>query len=137
MRHMSAVNSLSRKSSHRTAMVRNLVMSLVEHERIRTTVQKAKAARPMAEKLITLGKKGTPHERRLAISDLGSTVAAKRAVQKLFGELKDRFAARKGGYTRILRLPTTIRQAQSDLPRGQKLNRSKFYGTRLGDKSRH
>src|SRR5204862_7299128 len=59
----------------------------------------------------------------------------KKAVKKLFSELKDRFATRTGGYTRILRLPTTIRQAQADLPRGQKFNRSKFYGTRLGDNS--
>ncbi len=116
-------------------MVRNMIMNLVDHGRIRTTIQKAKAARPLAEKLITLGKKGTLHERRLAISELGSTVAAKRSVAKLFGELKERFASRDGGYTRILRLPTTIRQAQSDLPRGQKINRSKFYGTRLGDNS--
>ena len=135
MRHLSAVKSLSRHSGHREAMIRNMVMNLVEHGRIRTTIQKAKAARPLAEKLITLGKKGTPHERRLAISTLGSTVAAKRAVIIIFGELKDRFASRPGGYTRILRLPTTIRQAKADLPRGQKLNRSKFYGTRLGDNS--
>jgi ribosomal protein L17 len=116
-------------------MMRNMVMNLVEHGRIRTTIQKAKAARPIAEKLITLGKKGTTHHRQQAISELGSTVAAKRAVKKIFSELKDRFAARSGGYTRILRLPTTIRQVQADLPRGQKFNRSKFYGTRLGDNS--
>jgi large subunit ribosomal protein L17 len=135
MRHLSAASNFSRHPAHRQAMMRNMVMNLVEHGRIRTTVQKAKAARPIAEKLITLGKKGTPHHRRLAISELGSTVAAKRAVKKIFSELKDRFAARTGGYTRILRLPTTIRQAQVDLPRGGKINRSKFYGTRLGDNS--
>lgn len=135
MRHLSAVSSFSRHPCHRAAMMRNMVMNLVEHGRIRTTVQKAKAARPIAEKLITLGKKGTPHHRRLAIEELGSTVAAKRAVEKLFGEIKDRFASRTGGYTRILRLPTTIRQVKADLPRGQKFNRSKFYGTRLGDNS--
>src|SRR5579862_6656483 len=134
MRHLSAAKNFSRHPDHRRAMFRNMVMNLVEHGRIRTTIQKAKAARPIAEKLITLGKKNTPHHRRLAISELGSTVAAKRAVQKIFSELKERFAARTGGYTRILRLPTTIRQAQSDLPR-QKTNRSKFYGTRLGDNS--
>ena len=135
MRHLSAAKNFGRHPDHRKAMFRNMVMNLVEHGRIRTTVQKAKAARPIAEKLITLGKKNTPHHRRLAISELGSTVAAKRAVQKIFSELKDRFANRTGGYTRILRLPTTIRQAQSDLPRGTKFNRSKFYGTRLGDNS--
>jgi large subunit ribosomal protein L17 len=135
MRHLSAAKNFGRHPDHRKAMFRNMVMNLVEHGRIRTTIQKAKAARPIAEKLITLGKRGTPHDRRLAISELGSTVAAKRTVKKLFSELKERFAARTGGYTRILRLPTTIRQAQSDLPRGTKFNRSKFYGTRLGDNS--
>lgn len=135
MRHMSAVSSLSRKSSHRAATMRNMVINLVEHGRIRTTVQKAKAAKPLAEQLITLGKKGTPHHRRLAISELGSTEQAKRTVKKIFSELKDRFKDRVGGYTRILRLPKTIRQVQSDLPRGTKFNRSKFYGTRLGDNS--
>jgi len=135
MRHLSAAKNFSRHPSHRLAMFRNMVMNLVEHGRIRTTLQKAKAARPIAEKLITLGKKDTPHHRRLAISELGSTVAAKRTVKKIFSELKDRFKSRTGGYTRILRLPTTIRQAQADLPRGSKINRSKFYGTRLGDNS--
>ena len=135
MRHLSAASNFGRHPDHRKAMMRNMVMNLVEHGRIRTTVQKAKAARPIAEKLITLGKKGTPHHRRLAISELGSTSAAKRCVKKIFSELKDRFASRTGGYTRILRLPTTIRQVQADLPRGQKFNRSKFYGTRLGDNS--
>ncbi len=135
MRHMSAASNFSRHPSHRLAMMRNMVMNLVEHGRIRTTIQKAKAARPIAEKLITLGKDGTQHARLLAISELGSTSAAKRTVKKLFSELKERFAARTGGYTRILRLPTTIRQAQVDLPRGTKFNRSKYYGTRLGDNS--
>lgn len=135
MRHLSGYSTLSRHPEHRRAMMRNMVMNLVEHGRIRTTIQKAKAAKPIAEKLITLGKRGTVHDRQLAISELGSTSAAKRAVKKLFSELKDRFSARTGGYTRILRLPTTIRQAQADLPRGQKFNRSKFYGTRLGDNS--
>ncbi len=135
MRHMSAVSSLSRKSGHRTATMRNMVINLVEHGRIRTTVQKAKAAKPLAEQLITLGKKGTPHHRRLAISELGSTVQAKKTVKKIFAELTERFKGRVGGYTRILRLPTTIRLVQADLPRGKKVNRSKFYGTRLGDNS--
>ncbi|MCY3022578.1 MAG: 50S ribosomal protein L17 [Planctomycetota bacterium] len=133
MRHLSAAKNFGRHPAHRMAMLRNMVMNLVEHGRIRTTIQKAKAAKPVAEKLITLGKKGTPHHRRLAITELGSTVAAKKAVRKLFSELKERFATRNGGYTRILRLPTTIRQAKSDLPRGKKFRRSKYYGTRLGD----
>jgi large subunit ribosomal protein L17 len=114
-------------------MLRNLVMNLIAHGRIRTTVQKAKAARPLAEKLITLGKKGALRHRQLALSTLGSTVAARAAVRKLFGELRDRFASRNGGYTRILHLPRTIRQAKVDLPRSQGTPRSKIYGTRLGD----
>ena len=133
MRHLSAAKNFGRHPDHRRAMFRNMVMNLVEHGRIRTTIQKAKAAKPIAERLITLGKMNTPHHRRLAISELGSTSAAKKAVKKIFSELKERFANRTGGYTRILRLPTTIRQAQSDLPRGTKFNRSKYYGTRLGD----
>lgn len=135
MRHMSAVSSLSRKSAHRLATMRNMVINLIEHGRIRTTVQKAKAAKPLAEQLITLGKKGTPHHRRLAISELGSTLQAKKTVKKIFAEVTDRFKARAGGYTRIMRLPTTIRLVQADLPRGKKINRSKMYGTRLGDNS--
>lgn len=135
MRHRSGNSPLSRKPQHRAALMRNMVINLVEHGRIRTTIQKAKAARPYAEKLITLGKKGTVHDRRVAISELGSTLAAKKTVKKIFSELKDRFASRNGGYTRILRLPKTIRQVEADLPRGRKFNRSKFYGTRLGDNS--
>ena len=133
MRHRSASHNFGRHPSHRRAMLRNMVMNLFEHGRIRTTIQKAKAARPLAERLITYGKKGTLHHRRLATEVLGSTVAAKRAVIKVFTEIKDRFATRPGGYTRILRLPRTIRQVQADLPRGSAFNRSKYYGTRLGD----
>ncbi|MGD0090823.1 MAG: 50S ribosomal protein L17, partial [Planctomycetota bacterium] len=142
MRHLSAYKNFSRHPAHRRAMLRNMVINLFkpdekskQYGRIRTTIQKAKAVKPLVEKLITLGKKGTPHHRRLAISELGSTVAAKCAVRMIFGEVKERFANRKGGYTRILKLPTTIRQAQSDLPRGKKFKRSKYYGTRLGDNS--
>jgi len=132
MRHRKASNNFSRHPAHRRAMMRNLVLNLIEHGRIRTTIQKAKAARSLAEKIITLGKKGTPHHRRRAIENLGSTVAAKTAARKVFGELSERFAQREGGYTRILRLPRTIRQVKNDLPRGA-TKRSKFYGTRLGD----
>lgn len=135
MRHRSGYSTLSRHPEHRRALLRNMVINLVEHGRIRTTIQKAKAARPYAEQLITLGKKGTVHDRQNAISELGSTSAAKRTVKKIFSELKDRFASRNGGYTRILRLAKTIRQVQGDLPRGKSFNRSKFYGSRLGDNS--
>ncbi|MBE7462052.1 MAG: 50S ribosomal protein L17 [Planctomycetes bacterium] len=132
MRHLSSYKGFSRHSGHRLAMMRNMVLNLIEHGRVRTTLPKAKAARSMAEKIITLGKKGTLHHRRQAIEALGSTVAAKAAVRKVFQELSARFASRPGGYTRILKLPRTIRQAQSDLPRGV-TKRSKFYGSRLGD----
>ncbi|MCZ7647855.1 MAG: 50S ribosomal protein L17 [Planctomycetota bacterium] len=134
MRHLRSSNNFKRDAAHRRAMMRNLVLNLIEHGRIRTTLPKAKAARTLAEKLITLGKKGTLHHRRQAVEVLGSTVAAKRCVKKVFGELSQRFAVRPGGYTRILKLPRTIRQAKSDLPRGV-TKRSKFYGTRLGDNS--
>ena len=132
MRHRSDANNFNRHPAHRRAMMRNMVMNLFEHGRIRTTLQKAKAARRLAENVITLGKKGTVHHRRQAISKLGGNLAAKRSAKKVFGEISERFAERAGGYTRILKLPKTIRQAQSDLPRGV-TKRSKFYGTRLGD----
>jgi len=133
MRHRSATHNFGRHPAHRRAMMRNIVMNLFTHGRIRTTKQKAKAAKPFAEKLITLGKKGTVHHRRLAIKELGSTVAAKAAVRVLFGELSERFSSRTGGYTRILHLPRTIRQAKVDLPRTKGVKRSKLYGTRLRD----
>lgn len=133
MRHRSASHNFGRHPAHRRAMLRNIVMNLVEHGRIRTTKQKAKAAKPFAEKLITLGKKGTVHHRLQAIKELGSTVAAKKAVRALFGELSERFSSRNGGYTRILHLPRTIRQASVDLPRTKGVKRSKLYGTRLRD----
>jgi large subunit ribosomal protein L17 len=81
-------------------MLANLVGSLIRHERVRTTVSRAKAARPVAEKLVTLGKKGTLHHRRQAISALHETDL----VHKLFAEIAPRFKDRAGGYTRILRL---------------------------------
>ena len=136
MRHKSAVKSLSRKSAHRAATMRNY-----GHQSRRARphpydgAEGQGRASPLAEQLITLGKKGTPHHRRLAISELGSTSQAKKTVKKIFSELTERFQAALGGYTRILRLPTTIRQVKGDLPRGNKINRSKFYGTRLGDNS--
>ena len=135
MRHRSASHNFARHPAHRRAMMRNIVMNLFKHGRIRTTVQKAKAAKPLAEKLITLGKKGTVHDRHTALRELGSTTAAKAAVRVLFGELSQRFASRNGGYTRILHLPRTIRQATVDLPRTKGIKRSKLYGTRLRDNS--
>jgi large subunit ribosomal protein L17 len=80
-------------------MFRNMVTSLFEHERIVTTVEKAKEVRPIAEKMITLAKRGDLHARRQALAFIRS----KDVVEKLFTELKDKFAERKGGYTRILK----------------------------------
>jgi len=81
------------------AMFRNMVTSLFDHERIVTTAEKAKELRPIAEKMITLAKRGDLHSRRQALS----FVRSKDVVEKLFTDLKDRFADRKGGYTRILK----------------------------------
>jgi len=83
-------------------MFRNMVTSLFEHERIVTTTEKAKELRPIAEKLITLGKRGDLHARRQALSFIRS----KNVVEKLFTDIKDKFADRKGGYTRILKTGT-------------------------------
>ena len=99
MRHGVAGRKLSRNSAHREALIENLVTALLRHERIRTTVAKAKEARRTAEKMISLGKKGTLHARRLA----AGTVRDKEVLQKLFGPLAERFASRPGGYTRIVR----------------------------------
>jgi large subunit ribosomal protein L17 len=81
------------------AMLRNMVTSLLQHERITTTVPRAKEARKMAEKVITLGKKGGVHNVRLA----QRVVRDRDVLQKVFGELKDRYAKRAGGYTRLMR----------------------------------
>lgn len=99
MRHKLAGRKLGRTSSHRMAMFRNMVTSLFEHERIVTTTEKAKELRPIAEKMITLAKRGDLHARRQALSFIRS----KAIVDKLFTEIKDQFEDRKGGYTRILK----------------------------------
>jgi large subunit ribosomal protein L17 len=99
MRHKIAGKRLGRTTSHRMAMFRNMVTSLFEHERIVTTAEKAKELRPIAEKMITLAKRGDLHSRRQALSFIRS----KDVVEKLFSEIKDNFADRKGGYTRILK----------------------------------
>ncbi len=97
--------------------------------RIRTMPEKAKAARRIAEKLITLGKKGTLAARRQAISKLGGTSKARNAVKKLFAEIAPSYARRQGGYTRIIRLPESIRYPHRDLP----ATYLHPYGTRYGD----
>jgi large subunit ribosomal protein L17 len=113
MRHLNAGRKLSRNASHRRALFRNLALALFRHERIVTTVAKAKAARPFIEKLITLAKKNTLHSRRLVISRLGTASKAEVAPEnddndqiiltKLFKEIGPRFATRPGGYTRIIK----------------------------------
>ncbi|MEM7309481.1 MAG: 50S ribosomal protein L17 [Planctomycetota bacterium] len=100
MRHKVAGKKLGRTTSHRTAMLRNMAASLIEHERIITTIQKAKTLKPMVEKLVTLSKEPTLHHRRLAFARLRN----KEAVEKLFSVLGPRFQERPGGYCRILRL---------------------------------
>ena len=99
MRHRKAGRKLGRTSSHRTAMLRNMVTSLLEMERIVTTVPKAKETRRVAEQMITLGKRGDLHARRQAMSYIRS----KEIVAKLFDQLSSQYAERQGGYTRIIR----------------------------------
>jgi large subunit ribosomal protein L17 len=114
MRHRVAGRHLSRTSSHRLALRRNLVASLFEHETISTTLEKAKEVQSFAEKLITLGKTGTLAARRRAIAILnnraiyeeqdGKNVKAGTVIGKLFSEIGPRYLDRPGGYTRIIRL---------------------------------
>lgn len=100
MRHKVGQRKLHRTTSHRLAMLNNMVTSLLEHEAIRTTVPKAKEARKMAERIITLGKRGGLANVRLA----ARVVKDKNVLQKVFSTYKDRYANRKGGYTRIVKL---------------------------------
>jgi large subunit ribosomal protein L17 len=114
MRHRVAGRRLSRTKEHRLAMRRNLVASLIQHETISTTIEKAKEVKPFAEKLITLAKKGTLSARRRAIALLGNRdiidyedgreVKTGTIIGKLFSELGPRYLDRSGGYTRIIRL---------------------------------
>ena len=106
MRHRKKTVKLGRSQAHRDALLANQVVSLIQHNRIKTTLAKAKAVRPFAEKMLTLGKRGDLHARRLAISYLRQ----KDAVKKLFEEVAPRAANRNGGYTRIIKLG----QRQSD-----------------------
>jgi len=118
MRHLKRTAKLGRTGSHRNAMLANLVCSLIKHKRLTTTLAKAKAAKPIAEKMITLGKRGTVHARRLAAARLrhhARTLHRRKALREawrknddlvriLFEELAPAFKARQGGYTRIIRL---------------------------------
>jgi len=99
MRHRKAGRRLGRNSSHQQAMMRNMVTSLLEHERIVTTTPKAKELRKLADKMITLGKRGDLHARRQALS----VIRSKKVVDKLFTKLKEEYMGRNGGYTRIIR----------------------------------
>jgi len=99
MRHKKGQRKLQRTTSHRLAMLSNMVTSLLQHERFETTIPKAKEARPIAERMITLGKRGGLSNVRLA----ARTVRSKAVLSKIFGELAARYAERKGGYTRITR----------------------------------
>jgi large subunit ribosomal protein L17 len=116
---------LSRTSAHRVALRRNLAQSLIEHETISTTIQKAKEVKPFVERLITLAKKGSLQHRRRAISILGNRnivaiedgepVEKGTVIGKLFSELGPRYLDRQGGYTRIIRLPLKRRGDQGQL----------------------
>lgn len=99
MRHRNKGRQLSRTASHRKALLRNMATSLFRHGRIETTTAKAKELRPFAERLITLAKRGDLHARRLA----GSQIADKEVLHVLFADIGPRFAARPGGYTRVLK----------------------------------
>jgi large subunit ribosomal protein L17 len=100
MRHAKAGRRLGRKTSHRIAMFRNMVTSFFDHEKITTTDAKAREIRPIAEKLITLGKRGDLHARRLA----ASYIRDPKTVAKLFTQIAPRYQERDGGYTRIIKL---------------------------------
>jgi large subunit ribosomal protein L17 len=100
MRHQKKTIKLGRTAEHRKALLANQVCSLIEHQRIKTTLAKAKAVRPLAERMVTLGKNGSIHARRSALA----TLRQKNAVKKLFDDIAPRSAERSGGYTRIVKL---------------------------------
>ena len=103
MRHLKRTAKLGRTGEHRNAMLTNLVCSLIKHKRVTTTLAKAKAARSVAEKMVTLGKKGTVHDRRRAAARLHQP----EAVRILFNEIAPTQKERRGGYTRIVKLGGT------------------------------
>ena len=100
MRHQKKTIKLGRTAEHRKALLSNQVCSLIEHQRIKTTLAKAKAVRPLAEKMVTLGKKASIHARRTALA----TLRQKNAVKKLFDDIAPRSVNRNGGYTRVVKL---------------------------------
>jgi large subunit ribosomal protein L17 len=99
MRHRKAKNKLGMRTSHREAMLRNMVTSLLEHESITTTDARAKAIRSVADKMITLGKRGDLHARRQAMQ----TIRSKKVTSLLFDEIAPRFSNREGGYVRVVK----------------------------------
>ena len=107
MRHRWGGRKLGRTSAHRRAMLRNLVTALLEHEKIETTDAKAKEVRRVAERMITLGKRGDLHARRMALR----VVRTKEVTAKLFDELAPRFQERPGGYTRVLKVRRRVGDA--------------------------
>ncbi len=107
MRHRKQHGKLGRSSAHRKALFRNMVTSLLEHERIETTDAKAREVRRLAERMITLGKRGDLHARRQALS----VVRSREITAKVFGELADRYRERPGGYTRVLKLRRRVGDA--------------------------
>ena len=139
MRHQKTGRKLGRNSSHRQAMFRNMVTSLLKHEQLETTDSKAKELKPIAEKLITLAKRGDLHARRQALSYLKE----KPVTHRLFEELKDRYLDRQGGYVRIIKkghrkgdgAPVSIIQllpSEKEQKKGKKTTRS----TRTSQKGR-
>jgi large subunit ribosomal protein L17 len=100
MRHQKKTIKLGRTAEHRKALLANQICSLIQHQRIKTTLAKAKAVRPLAERMVTLGKNGSIHARRTALA----TLRQKNAVKKLFEDIAPRSAERNGGYTRIVKL---------------------------------
>ena len=99
MKHKIKGKKLNRTSSHRKALFKNMAQAIIKHEQIITTLPKAKTMKPIVDKLITLGKKGSLHARRKAFSQLRDD----NIVSKLFGDLASRYADRKGGYSRVLK----------------------------------
>ena len=137
MRHRKHTAKLGRKGSHRNAMLANLVCSLIKSRRVTTTLAKAKAARPMAEKMVTLGKKGTIHHRRLAAAKLHQ----EDAVRILFDKIAPRHQERQGGYTRIIKqglrrgdaAPTAILEWVGAEESGGKPKESETVGTKQSE----
>lgn len=110
MRHRVAGRKLNRSPAHRRALLRNLVTALLEHERIRTTDPKAKELRRIADRVITLGKRGSLHARRRA----AAYVQKRSVVKKLFDEVAPRFANRPGGYTRVIKIGPRLGDAADE-----------------------